>query len=142
MNPTIIIRFIPYSRSSWYGLTFWLVKDKSLAWMDSRSKVIEAACNNLPNAKFDDDTATSYPQDVYHQPRPVSLTYPVMVDSGGQCWAVDEAVSVQAAHNAIAMAQCSGAIGTTESELTGPNTRRILARVHRLDEHGHRVRAR
>lgn len=138
MNPTIIIRRTIIDRQGrrqpcWNGLAFWLAADKFGVFAGKRSTAIETACEAIPDP---------CPRSEALLPRPVSLAYPVMVDSSGTCWAIDEAVSVQAAHNAIAMARCTGTISTTESELTGPGTERIIARVHRLDEHGRRVRAR
>lgn len=63
-----------------------------------------------------------------------------IMDGAGTVWVIDEAVSLEAAHHAIAMARVTGAVGLTEAELTSPTTERVLARVHKLDEEGQRVR--
>lgn len=62
-----------------------------------------------------------------------------IMDSSGQVWAVDFAISLEAAQHAVAMARLTGTVGCTEVELTSvPGVEKLLATVHRLDDSGNK----
>jgi len=62
----------------------------------------------------------------------------ILRDGGGRDWEVEEAVSEQAARNAIASARCSGSVGSSTYVTDVDKVTRTIAIVHALHSDGTR----